>query len=83
MKRADMTFPIIIWKEKELVIDGNHRLGRAFIDGLECMGAIVFDDEIMNKMCLGTFSNSVEYLKVINEYGDNWDEIFRERFVSK
>ena len=31
MLNAELKYPVIVWKEKNLIIDGNHRLGGALI----------------------------------------------------
>lgn len=82
MKDADMSYPIIIWKEKELVIDGNHRIGHAYINRHEYIDSILFNDEIMSRMVLGTFKNSTEYSNVIRGYTlDDLENIFRKKFI--
>lgn len=82
MTNSIMSFPIIIWKERELVIDGNHRLGYALINNYKYIDAFIFDDNIMSRISLGTFSSYVEYDEVIKKYSiDNIDILFQEKFA--
>jgi len=81
MVKADMQYPIIIWKEKKLVTDGNHRLGHAHMNGHTRIKAFVLDNEIMNKVKLGKFKTPKEYAEVISKYNLNTIiELFYKNF---
>lgn len=77
-----MMYPIIIWEEQEIVIDGNHRLGHAAINNFESINAYLFDNELMDKIKLGMFNNSIEYDEIVGKYSmDNGQELFSKNFM--
>lgn len=79
MVSANMTYPMIVWKE--LVIDGNHRLGHAYLNKYETIDVIIFDDDIMDRMCLGQFNDYKEYRQIVHSYGlTELDQLFVEKF---
>jgi hypothetical protein len=83
MLNADMKFPIIIWKEAGLVIDGNHRLGHAIINNYSYIYAYIFTDDLMEKIKIGTFKSDYEYEMVINKYTIyDYIELFNTKFIN-
>ena len=82
MLNADTKYPIIIWKEKNLVIDGNHRLGNAIINDHKYIKAYVFDNKLMKKFRIGKFSNRRGYNKIVEKINPNFlITLFYKRFV--
>lgn len=83
MVNANMNFPIIIWKEKNLVVDGNHRLGNAYLNNDKTIKAFVFDNKLMKKFRIGKFNNRKEYSNIINNIKINHLIIlFYKRFLN-
>lgn len=66
MLSADMKYPIIMWKN--IIIDGNHRLGNAYINNNKYIKVYKINNKIMNKIKIGTFKNMKEYNEVVNNY---------------
>jgi len=81
MINANVNYPIVIWKEKKLVIDGNHRLGHAFINDHEYIKTVIVDNAFMKKILLGTFRNKREFDEVIASYKlHDYIELFVKKF---
>lgn len=63
MVDADIRYPIIIWKEKNMIIDGNHRLGHSFLNRHKFINAYIFDNNLIKKFRIGNFKTRHEYKK--------------------
>lgn len=82
--KVDMSYPIIIWKEKKEVIDGNHRLGYAYLHKHTTIKAYILDNQLMKKFQLGKFKNMKEYQKIVNQIDINDQiELFYKNFCKK
>ena len=57
---ANMTYPIII-TGRHVVVDGYHRIAKAYLDKKEYIHAYVFDAELMNKCIL---NRDMDFVKV-------------------
>ena len=81
---AELKYPIFIWKEKNLIIDGNHRLGVALIRKKKTIKAYEFTNEQMKKFEITKFKNEKDYLKKCNNLNTNdYIELFYKRFCKK
>lgn len=81
---ANVNFPIVIWKEKKLVIDGNHRLGNAYINNDKYIKAFIFDTKLMKNFRIGKFNNREEYFSITeNIKANDLIVLFYKRFIDK
>lgn len=73
---ADLSYPIILHNED--IVDGAHRLSKAYIEGVKQLKAYKFGDSFLNKFIINTDYdwNAVEKLNK-NDY----IEIFHRRFL--
>lgn len=53
---ADLSYPIIINKANGWILDGIHRLARAYLDNREYIDAIVLDSDILERSIVGNKS---------------------------
>jgi hypothetical protein len=66
IKKADLSYPIIITGNKTSVtrvhsiVDGYHRISRAYLEGKKNINAYVFDKSLMNKFILNKDMNFVK-----------------------
>ena len=49
IRKADLTYPIIILKNKHIIVDGYHRLSNALIKENSEINAYIFDTSLMKK----------------------------------
>jgi hypothetical protein len=84
IQNADMSYPIMIDKSNNIVVDGMHRLAKAYLDKLEVIDAYVFDKSIMEKFAIGQkmgddwTDRDWEYYDSLTE--DDIEKIYLERF---
>jgi len=66
IKKADLSFPIIITGNKtsatraHTIVDGYHRISKAYLEGKKDISAHVFDQTLMNKFILNKDMNFVK-----------------------
>lgn len=83
MINADMKYPIIVWKEKKLVVDGNHRLGSAFLHDDKFVKAYIFNTALMKKFRIGKFETRKEYLEIVENINpSDLINLFYKRFCN-
>ena len=84
IKKADLSYPIIITGNKTTVtrtlsiVDGYHRVSKAYLDGKKYINAHVFDKSLMNKFIL---NKDMDFVKVhqntgVNEVLELWAKQF-------
>ena len=66
IKKADLSYPIIITGNKTAVtkahsiVDGYHRISRAYLEGKKYINAYVFDKSLMNNFIINKDMNFVK-----------------------
>ena len=84
MLSAELKYPIIIWKEKNLIIDGNHRIGAALIRDKKTIKAYELTTAQMKNFAIVKFTNEEDYWKKYNNLNTNtYIELFYKRFCKK
>ena len=84
MLDAELKYPIIIWKEKNLIIDGNHRIGAALIRDKKTIKAYELTTAQMKKFAIVKFTNEEDYWEKYNSLNtNNYIELFYKRFCKK
>ena len=84
IKKADLSYPIIITGNKTTVtrthsiVDGYHRVSKAYLDGKKYINAHVFNKSLMNKFIL---NKDMDFVKVhqntgVNEVLELWAKQF-------
>lgn len=78
IKKANLKYPIIIAKNN--IVDGVHRLTKAFIENRKYIKAYVFDKYLLKKFLLNTINNwdSVDKLNIYD-----YIQLFYKRFAGK
>lgn len=77
IKKANLKYPIIIAKNN--IVDGVHRLTKAFIENRKYIKAYVFDKYLLKKFSLNTINNwnTVDKLNIYD-----YIQLFYKRFCS-
>jgi hypothetical protein len=84
IKKADLSYPIIITGNKTIVtrahsiVDGYHRISKAYLEGHQYINAYVFDKSLMNKFII---NKDKDFVKVhqhtaVNEILELWTKRF-------
>lgn len=84
IRKADVTYPIIITGKKtaaaeaHTIVDGYHRVAKAFLDKNSHIKAYVFDASLMNKFILDKDMNFVKVHQQmdVNEILELWTQRF-------
>ncbi len=78
---SDLKYPIVL-NENHNIVDGMHRLTKAYLLNEKYIQAYIFDKELMEKFIVSKMSienwNNCEFLT-----SDDLDKIYQERFNSK
>ncbi len=75
IKNADLKYPIIIYNGN--IVDGMHRLSKAYLQRKSCLKAYVFSDALMKKFLV---SNKGDYKKLEGLEVHHFIEMFNDRF---
>ena len=78
IRKADLTYPIIILKNKHIIVDGYHRLSNALIKENSEINAYIFDTSLMKKFII---DKNMNFVKVhqntnINDFLQLWSKNF-------
>lgn len=84
IKKADLSYPIIITGNKtsvtraNTIVDGYHRISKAYLDGQKNISAYVFDKSLMDKFII---NKDLNFVKVhqntgVNEILELWTRRF-------
>jgi hypothetical protein len=77
IQEADLRYPVIITK-KHVIVDGYHRIAKAYLNNKKYIDVYIFNSELMNKFII---SKDLDYVKVqqntdINEMIELWVKRF-------
>lgn len=82
--QADLSYPIIIHQPSQIVVDGVHRLTKAYIEKRKKIKAYVFNDELMKKFIISKRSGEAWRDSDWNYYEslslEDIRKMFEERF---
>lgn len=78
IKNADLSYPIII--NKGYVVDGIHRLTKAYIKRLKHIKAYAFPSKLMNKFIIGESHELSNVMKLDDSY---INEIYNKEFKNE
>jgi hypothetical protein len=68
IRKADLTYPIIILKNKHIIVDGYHRLSNVLIKENSEINAYIFDTSLMKKFIVDKNMNFVKVHQHTNIY---------------
>jgi len=89
MLNAELKYPIFVWKEKQIIFDGNHRLGAAYIQNKKTIKVYEFTTKQMKKFAIVTFKKFTknDYYKKYNKIKlmkpHEYIELFYKKIIKK
>lgn len=76
INKSNLKYPIIVWRN--YIIDGVHRLTKAYNNGKSHINAYIFDDKLMKKFRVCRLTNRI---KLNNMKIHDYIKLFYKRFI--